>query len=109
MPQTRGPEARYGFNLLREMNSELDQRRDVAYAALQAYRRFFYDHTAKEHGFYGLEAYDDAETGNMGNLSGPALAFADSRAVARLHQLHRVLRQSGGFQAMMQAFGNRLR
>ena len=82
MPHTRGADARYGYNLLREMNAEIDQRRDVAHAALGGFRQWFKNNTPKTGGFYGLDVYDDAETGNTANLSGPARDFADAAHAA---------------------------
>jgi hypothetical protein len=79
-PQTRGPLARKGAGLIREMGSELDQRRDRAVAALEGFRQHFYKDTRQEHGVYGLKVYDAIERGQLKGLSIVDRSFA---AVAR--------------------------
>lgn len=75
-PQTRGETGRYGSGVIREMNAELDQRRDRAVAALSAYRNHW---RAKpvDHGFHGLDEYDAIETGRVMTLDPVDRAFAD--------------------------------
>ncbi|MDE2098946.1 MAG: strawberry notch family protein [Patescibacteria group bacterium] len=91
-PQTRGPQARYGYNLIRESNAEIDHRRDIAHAAMIALRKHFmsmpveYGRGVTDNpnpdkdwsGFHGLSVWDDIETGRVMGLTGADREFADT-------------------------------
>ena len=74
-PQTRGSGARRAAGIIRERGAEMDQRRDRAFALLNGMRTHFYKQ-APEHGFFGLQTWDAAETGRTMGLSGADRAFA---------------------------------
>jgi hypothetical protein len=76
-PQTRGPAASKAAGLIRETGSELDQRRDRAVAALQAFGDHFYRDTPQEHGVYGLPVIDAIESGKTEGLFPTDRAFAE--------------------------------
>ena len=77
-PQTRGEPAKKGAGMLREMGSEIDQRRDRAVAALMEFRDHFYKDTHKELGVYGLSVYDAIERGDLTGLSPKDRDFANA-------------------------------
>lgn len=88
-PGLRGPQAYRTEGLVRERGAEIDQRRDRAYALLNALKPHFLKMAAQQ-GFHGLDVWDAIETGRTMGLTGADLAFARTARTlldARLQEL----------------------